>query len=70
MYLFSSSNNLSISKSLGIFLLSENNLCTDFNSSLSLSVCSKGSIIFVDSVVLSGGAKVLALSLSILKYCR
>ena len=61
MYLFSSSNNLSISKSLGIFLLSDHNLCINFNSSSFLSALSKESIIFVDSVVLSGGAKVLAL---------
>ena len=57
MYLFSSSNNLSISTSLGDFILSKNNL----NSSLSLSALFKGSIIFVDFVVLSGGANVLAL---------
>ena len=60
MYLFSSPKNLSISKSLEIFL-SDNNLCINFNFSSSLSALSKGSIIFVDSVRLSGGAKVPAL---------
>ena len=61
-YLFSFPNNLSISKSLGISVLSENNSYGNFfNSSSSLSVRSNRSIIFVNSVVLSGGAKVLAL---------
>ena len=61
MYLFSFPNNLSISKSLGISILSENNSYDNFNSSSSLSARSKRSIIFVDFVVLSGGTKVLAL---------